>query len=1192
VTEQGVHPGATGATERSPDGSSTVVGLADPPRPSTPLLSVVVPVYDVEQYIAECLTSILKQTYTNLEVLVIDDGSTDGSATLAQELAGADRRLRVHRFENGGLGRARNRGTALAQGEYITFVDSDDVLPLGAFTSLVNSLEHTGSDIAIGNVQRLHGSRRSASPQHDAALRRTRLRTHISTDPQLVYDTTAWNKVFRRSFWQQHCLAFAEDVLYEDMSVIAAAHAAATTVDVLGRTTYWWRVREDRSSITQQRSETRNLRDRLHAMRGAYDHLSATGDPARRKFLEKTLSLDLVLYARAVPDADDEYRSLLNTAIRYFVREAGRASLRRLPLADRIRYHLVGAGRFDDIDAVNTFFVENGAALPHRQDVLGRRHVLLPLKGRVPRALTRLDREFVVRSGLSSMRWRDDVLEVSGWAYIRHLPLVPGADIDIELRDGEGGIIRFDMAAREAPEATALSRQERYDYRHAGFLATLPVGRLLAASEGRKSSTWQLHVRVTADGMAREEQLVHSAMQGSLATVPARRLHDGRLVVPVVDRGEPITIQVRRPKASAEAVALEDHRLTVSGRSRKAFQPVRGYARTPTSGVTVAAELARDQQGGFTMTVQLPRQEWGDQGTRRLAVWRLYLEEQDGRRTEIAADVALAEALPREGAQGLSVTLSRRGWLTVRDEPELVEVDHLEVRPGPVLHLRGLHRGMGGFEVAARAVHTVPHVTSAVARLDGDRFAVDVPLCSSDGAGPLLPLPAEPTWVLDAVAADGRRRLVFAADSVSNQLPLEEALPGARVEVTRGPTGLLAVRTHAPLLSDERGKYAQSQLLEKTYAAGRQKGLVDAVVLDSWSGTAVSDSPRAIHAELARRECSLPVFWVVRDLSVPVPDGVEPLVRWSRRYYELMARASHLVNNDSSPPFLRRRDGQTYVQTWHGTPLKRIGHDIETIRMATSGYLDRFAVEVQQWTHLVSPNRYSTDIFRRAFRYDGQVLETGYPRNDALLAPGAASRARAVRERLGIAQDATVLLYAPTWRDDSYVGPGKYRLPLHLDVERVTTALGADHVVLVRGHAVTKRSERRIPAYQGVRDVTTYPDITDLYLVADVLITDYSSTMFDYAVTGKPMYFLTPDLEDYRDRLRGFYFDFESASPGPLVRTTEEVVEAVAAGDGVPAAYEQRYAHFRETFCSLEDGHASERVVDAVFGNLTRTRGA
>jgi CDP-glycerol glycerophosphotransferase len=272
------------------------------------------------------------------------------------------------------------------------------------------------------------------------------------------------------------------------------------------------------------------------------------------------------------------------------------------------------------------------------------------------------------------------------------------------------------------------------------------------------------------------------------------------------------------------------------------------------------------------------------------------------------------------------------------------------------------------------------------------------------------------------------------------------------------------------------------------------------------------------------------------------------------------------------------------VQTWHGTPLKRIGFDIEDLQFADFKYFEKLESEAQNWSHLVSPNRFSTPILKRAFRYTGEILEIGYPRNDILFATGAEREAITdrVRERLALPAGKKVLLYAPTWRDDEFYGAGKYKISMMLDVENARERLGSDHVLLVRRHPNVVDDIRG--AGNGfVYDVSTYPDMADLLTITDVLITDYSSVMFDFANTGRPMLFFTYDLEHYRDKLRGFYFDFEAEAPGPLLGTSDEVIEAIRTVDSVAEQYSTRYKTFAERACDLDDGHAAGRLVDALL---------
>jgi CDP-glycerol glycerophosphotransferase len=217
-------------------------------------------------------------------------------------------------------------------------------------------------------------------------------------------------------------------------------------------------------------------------------------------------------------------------------------------------------------------------------------------------------------------------------------------------------------------------------------------------------------------------------------------------------------------------------------------------------------------------------------------------------------------------------------------------------------------------------------------------------------------------------------------------------------------------------------------------------------------------------------------------------------------------------------PWYRKRDGQTYLQTWHGTPLKTLGFDLTTLTEHRAHAWQEIIADVAQWDILISPNPYTTKIMRRAYRYEGEILKTGYPRNDLLQAPDAEERRAAIRAGLGIAPDMRVVLYAPTWRDDLIIGSRHRRAyQLALDVKKAQAALGSDHVLLLRAHhyMATDRAWRRDDGF--VVDVSDYPDIADLYLATDVLVTDYSSAMFDFAVTGKPMVFFTYDLERYRD---------------------------------------------------------------------------
>jgi CDP-glycerol glycerophosphotransferase len=333
-----------------------------------------------------------------------------------------------------------------------------------------------------------------------------------------------------------------------------------------------------------------------------------------------------------------------------------------------------------------------------------------------------------------------------------------------------------------------------------------------------------------------------------------------------------------------------------------------------------------------------------------------------------------------------------------------------------------------------------------------------------------------------------------------------------------------------------------------------------------------SDNPRGVYDEIRRRDLPLVHTWLA-DESSPFPNDVRTVALRDRSLPGELGRAGLVVANATVPQYVRR-PGATYVQTWHGTPLKRIGLDNPYRKAGTAGHA-RAVRDYAQWDFLVSQNPHSTAVFRRAFGYDGEVLEVGYPRNDVLQSAEAPTLRARTRELLGLPQGTTAVLYAPTFRDDTVDEPDAV---VALDLRRLREALGDEVVVLLRLHHWVAG---RLRDTHGAIDVSRHGDIRELYLAADVLVTDYSSAMFDFAVTGKPIVLFTPDLEHYREGLRGFYFDVVEQAPGAVCRTTDELAADLGDLDG--SRQPDRYQEFAARYCPWDDGHAARRIVDRVL---------
>lgn len=359
------------------------------------------------------------------------------------------------------------------------------------------------------------------------------------------------------------------------------------------------------------------------------------------------------------------------------------------------------------------------------------------------------------------------------------------------------------------------------------------------------------------------------------------------------------------------------------------------------------------------------------------------------------------------------------------------------------------------------------------------------------------------------------------------------------------------------------------------------------IIFESNLGNNYAGSPRAIYEKMValHLDSTYHCYLVLKDpSSVTIPGNGKILKRRSLSYFYNFCRAKIWISDSRMPNYLIKKKGVSYIQTWHGTPLKKLALDMEQLSMGGSTdlakYQRNFRANTSQWDYLVSQNSYSTDIFRSCFDFHKEMLETGYPRCDVLFEKNNESEIASIKERLGLPMDKRIILYAPTWRDDEFYEKGKYKFQSPLDFHKLLDAFGKDTIFIVKYHYLVASNFDWSP-YEGfVYNFSQSDDISELYLISDAMITDYSSVMFDYSILNRPIFFFCYDIENYRDNLRGFYFNLEEKAPGPISHTTEELIEQLQDYD--ETKYHEKMTAFRETFVSTENGHASEKIISLI----------
>ena len=368
------------------------------------------------------------------------------------------------------------------------------------------------------------------------------------------------------------------------------------------------------------------------------------------------------------------------------------------------------------------------------------------------------------------------------------------------------------------------------------------------------------------------------------------------------------------------------------------------------------------------------------------------------------------------------------------------------------------------------------------------------------------------------------------------------------------------------------------------------------VVFGCFDGKSYCDSPKAIYKEMLKDEkyTEYSFIWIFKNpeehLYLEKNKNTKVIKNTGRNYYRALAKAKYWFFNYKIKDYIYPNKNQTFIQCWHGTPLKRLGCDLQHFENAMNNLKEmkkRYKQEAKKFSYFLSPSKFASDRFISIWNMkevgkENCVLELGYPRNDFLY-NYTDTDIKEIKETLGIANiNKKIILYAPTYRDNQHASGVGYTYKTEVDFDKLQKELGQDYIILFRAHWLVANSFN-FKKYEGfIYNVSDYDDINDLYVIADLLITDYSSVFFDYANLRRPILFYMYDLEAYRDDIRGFYLDLKEL-PGPILKTEEEIIDNVKKHISGTEFYNETYKKFNQRFNYLDDGNAAKRVLQEII---------
>ena len=358
------------------------------------------------------------------------------------------------------------------------------------------------------------------------------------------------------------------------------------------------------------------------------------------------------------------------------------------------------------------------------------------------------------------------------------------------------------------------------------------------------------------------------------------------------------------------------------------------------------------------------------------------------------------------------------------------------------------------------------------------------------------------------------------------------------------------------------------------------------ILLTSFNGKSYSDNPRYLFEYMRDSEqfSDYQLIWAFQKKQAIV--GAKTVKFNSLQYYYYLSKAKYWIFNSKMAPYYYKKSDQVYLQTWHGVPLKRLGHDIidngSTYYRSKQSYkqmVKSYDKDRRHWDYLIASSPFSAQVFETAFAFpQPKMLHIGYPRVDCLVHPDPVKIAE-LKRKYHLPTNKKIILYAPTWRDNAYSNTG-YTFELKVDFYKWKRALGEGHIVLFKPHYLIINKYENDRSLDGfLYSIPANNDIKDLYVISDVLITDYSSVFFDYAILKRPIYFYMYDIEEYATDLRGFYMDIHKELPGKIYKEENEMLMDIK-----NQIYDDsRMEVFNQRFNNLDDGKASKRVVDIIY---------
>lgn len=1145
-------------------------------------LTVVVPMYNVSLFLCDALDTLLEQNLTSdeLQVLLIDDGSSDETPTLAK---GYEKKypdiFSYHKFVNGGLGASRNRGTRLANSEYITYFDPDDKIVSGSYKKALDILAETNSDILIAGTKRFNSKKVWNSGIHEKSVTKDLRNVTFKEHPEFVWDSTAWNKIYKLDFIREHNLYNPEGILYEDMPMVMPALSLASSIDVMADTMYMWRARDfGTPSITQMSSNnTKPFLDRLIAMTSIINDLKKfdVSQTILDAQISKFLNFDIMIMFNKDRFGlfNDDQKNELYVSLKNFLNLFTPEQLKLSNFHDYVYYmKLLETKTLAEFSTLTLGFLQG--EVTYHGEWINNQYVLGSSLSDITMVARGVDFELIPK--IETVNMSSLGINIDGYVYAKYADMSRKElvqDASLTLLDDNCDVIKSSIGHVNFQKNHRITSSFGYNsnhfekdgadfnYDYSEYHITLPFEEL----EKLGTNNFRIKINFKVDNINVSE-FVKNPVSGK----------DTRPDAYVTEKNDVYSIQYDTSSWNIVLKSLNSVPTIWKSDRNKLITNVEGQ------NLFLKSKDSLKQLKVFKHQILFPvnvTQQFNEFNTSIRSEWQFVTYDE---KHKLVPVYYKSQPLKANNATSLEYTFANKfgkaihkltwNYPIVKKVFLIKDTLHLE------FELNGWLREAKNVQVLAD--RKLPDLLWDTEYITENIYAVDIPL-TFDGFGdkPWLNFHVKLTFE-DSYETDELLRWGPEKFELQNKWISVNKIGWYISYVSRFDFGGFAIkRTADRVFSRVEGNL--NRFIETTYRKWLEEPVNEKFVMMSsfWGrDNKFNDNPQAIYEYLANNRPEFTTIIMMKDAIRTYPEypNAKVVSYGTKEYWYYLAHAKYFVNNVNYTESQRvKRPDQIEIQTMHGTPLKTLG--FEVLEDWNDKNYQSQKRKNANWDYLLTPSDWVADYAVKAFAVQPKILNTGYPRNDQLFISRSAKQVEDLKRSLNLPLNKKIVAYTPTWRQKEPTTIDNY-----LDVKELYKALPDDVYFVIKNHHFEPWSGLSNEYADKIGFMSGEASIDDVYIIADCLITDYSSVMFDYSLLNKPMIFYAFDYDQYVEE-RGLNFDLRKFAPGPIANNQNDLVKWITNFNTIESKFSKSIKKFKTRFSQYDDGHAAEKVVNTVF---------